>query len=280
MNGFYLALFFILQYSMKLKADIPNNNPQNWDPPYLSKDPEPMNCTTIVNAFAQYASDLTRCSIMYARPITLCENCIKEYMNFHTKYQELLTTVVNGTSCKSMFISQDRLDAVLEYHDNILSIWDKGHCNACYDWSNPAAPTLSNQTVHFNTLYKETNNCIQKYTAENKSEVCNKCMQEYLQLDDYYKTLSEDAVGVDSICMDVFDSMNATRSTWSKTYNCCKLRRSPEIIFLCCAAIISALPLFYYIMLRYCGPIRDFPNVLKQSRFKQTILRSINRRIN
>lgn len=82
-----------------------------------------------MHTFAQYASDLTKCSIMYARPITLCENCIKEYMSFRAQYQELLTAVMNGTSCKSMFISQDRLDVVLEYHDNILSIWDKGHCN-------------------------------------------------------------------------------------------------------------------------------------------------------
>ncbi|KAG6446357.1 hypothetical protein O3G_MSEX004464 [Manduca sexta] len=74
--------------------------------------------------------------------------------------------------------------------------------------------------------------------------------------------------------------MNATRSIWSKSLNCCKLRKTPEIIFLCCTAIIAMLPILYYLAVRFCGPIRDLPNVLKQSRFKQTILRSMNRRMN
>lgn len=58
--------------------------------------------------------------------------------------------------------------------------------------------------------------------------------------------------------------MNATRSIWSKRLNCCKLRKSPETIFLCCTGIIGVLPLLYYLVVRYCGPIRDLPNVLKR----------------
>lgn len=58
--------------------------------------------------------------------------------------------------------------------------------------------------------------------------------------------------------------MNTTRSIWSKTLNCCKLRRHPEIIFLCVTGVISFLPLLFYVVVRYCGPIRDLPNVLKR----------------
>lgn len=269
MNSFRYALLFLLQYSNLLKADI--SKKENIIQTYTDDD----ECLLIFKSFAQYASDFTMCSILNATPIKLCENCIEEYLNFHNKSHELLTKVVNGTTCKSRFVSQDRLDVVLEYHDNIISIWNKGHCNACYDWSNSSEPILSNETRKFNTLADATMNCIH---ATTKNEVCTKCMQEYLQLDNFYKTLSEDAIGVDSICMDVVDSMNKTRLTWSKTLNCCKVRKSPEVVFLCCAGVISALPLLYYIVLRYFGPIKDFPNVLKQSRFKQTILRSINRR--
>ena len=100
--------------------------------------------------------------------------------------------------------------------------------------------------------------------------------------------------------------MNATRSLWSKALNCCRIRKTPEVIFLVCTGIISVLPLFYYLVLRYFSPIRDLPNVLKrkylntlqvkgillffhsvnsfeyflfvsESRFKQTILRSLGR---
>ncbi|KOB75393.1 Osteopetrosis-associated transmembrane protein 1, partial [Operophtera brumata] len=225
----------------------------------------PEKCSLLLDEFADYASNFTRCSIKHARPIRLCEECIDHYVNFSAKYEELLTTVVNGTSCKSSFISQDRLDAVLDYHDNILYIWDKGNCNACFDW-NMTTPKVSNATRDFNKLLNLTMGCIHKnnQTANNTETVCENCMNLYVQLDEYYKSLSSDSIGVDSICMDIVDSMNTTRSIWSKGYGCCKLRQSPEIIFLVCSAIISALPFLYYLALRYCGPMRELANVLKR----------------
>lgn len=279
----YYVLLWILECSILLKADKSYENPSNVDLllTYSVEGHEyliPSECTTILSNFAQYASDFTKCSIIYARPIKLCERCIDQYLNFRNEYNNLTTTIVDNKSCISLFISNDRLNAVQEYHDNILSIWNKGQCNACYTWS--AVPVLSNETNTFNTLFNETRTCIQKYDKDNSSEVCDKCMQNYIQLDNYYKTLSADAIGVDSICMDIVDSMNATRYAWSKTFNCCKIRRTPEIIFLCCAGVISALPLLYYVVLRFFSPIRDFPNVLKQSRFKQTIMGALNRRTN
>lgn len=57
--------------------------------------------------------------------------------------------------------------------------------------------------------------------------------------------------------------MNATRLIWSKTLECCILRQTPEVVFLICTAVIGFLPLLFYITVRFCGPIRDLPNVLK-----------------
>lgn len=45
-------------------------------------------------------------------------------------------------------------------------------------------------------------------SANDTQPVCDNCMQSYLRLDSYYKTLSDDAIGVDSICMDVVDSVS------------------------------------------------------------------------
>lgn len=59
----------------------------------------------------------------------LCGKCIKDYVTFQEKYTELITKDANGTSCKLLIISHDRLDVVLGYHDDILAIWDKGNCN-------------------------------------------------------------------------------------------------------------------------------------------------------
>lgn len=50
--------------------------------------------------------------------------------------------------------------------------------------------------------------CILKNMLAEDSDVCNRCMQSYLQLDGFYKTLSADSIGVDSVCMDIVDSVN------------------------------------------------------------------------
>lgn len=71
-------------------------------------------------------------------------------------------------------------------------------------------PLLSNQTKRFNTKLNDTITCINKYknSSKNDAEVCQKCMQDYLQLDNYYKSLSTDGIGVDSVCMDIVDSVS------------------------------------------------------------------------
>lgn len=45
-------------------------------------------------------------------------------------------------------------------------------------------------------------------TANNTEVVCENCMIKYLELDKYYKSLSSDSIGVDSICMDIVDSVS------------------------------------------------------------------------
>ncbi|XP_037874832.1 osteopetrosis-associated transmembrane protein 1 isoform X1 [Bombyx mori] len=237
----------------------------------------PSICTKLLDEFADSASNFTKCSIKHARPIRLCEKCIDHYVKFRESYKNLLQTNLNGTSCETIFISHDRLEVVLNYHDNILAIWNKGNCNDCFNWTKDK-PEISNKTYHFYQIFNETMQCIEDNInpKENSTKVCENCMQSYIQLNNYYESLSFDRIGLDIICMDVIDSMNATRSIWSKSLNCCKLRKSPEIIFLCCSGIIACLPVLYYIMVKYCGPIKDLPNILKQSRFKQRILRTVN----
>ncbi|KAI5645306.1 osteopetrosis-associated transmembrane protein 1 precursor domain-containing protein [Phthorimaea operculella] len=263
-----------------LRADISTEEIKTHNTLPYKVEGNPEVCTKILDSFAEYAANFTKCSIQHARPIRLCEECVEQYVRFDQKYQELLTTDVNGTTCRSLFMSQDRLDAVLEFHNNIAAIWDKGNCKSCFDWSGPVIQ-LSNSTKHFITLFNVTTNCITTYfNKSNYDEACKNCMQQYLELDRYYISLSPDAIGVDSVCMDIVDSMNATRSMWSKTLNCCKIRKTPEIIFLACTGIISSLPLFYYLAVRFCGPMRDLPKVLRQSRFHQQFLRAVNRNSN
>lgn len=92
----------------------------------------PSICTKLLDEFADSASNFTKCSIKHARPIRLCEKCIDHYVKFRESYKNLLQTNLNGTSCETIFISHDRLEVVLNYHDNILAIWNKGNCNGTY----------------------------------------------------------------------------------------------------------------------------------------------------
>ncbi|CAH0407832.1 unnamed protein product [Chilo suppressalis] len=252
---------------------------------YIEKDYKlvlPEQCSALLDVFAETVSNFTLCSIKYARPIRLCEKCVKHYVEFQTNYLKLENTIVNNTSCLSFFISQDRLNAFQEYYNNIITIWDKGHCSDCFDWS-ANVPKIKNSTMVFNNMFSNTINCITNNMnplQNDTQEICLNCMQSYVALDDFYKSLSKDSIGVDSICMDIVDSMNTTRSIWSKTLHCCDIRKTPELIFLCCTGIIALLPLLFYVTVRYCRPIRDLPNVLKESRFKQSILRSVQGRIN
>ncbi|XP_072940340.1 osteopetrosis-associated transmembrane protein 1 [Epargyreus clarus] len=274
-----ILLIFLIIFITVLRADIYKDN--KWLPSLsvFFQDgqhvyPNPAICDKLLDDFAKSASGLTLCSINNSRPITLCERCIDEYVAFSAKYQELKTTVVNGTSCGSVFMSRDRLNVVMEYHDSIAALWNKGNCNGCFDW-NGTIPTLKNDTINFKRMYNSTMYCIlNNIDPDDKRHVCEKCFDTYVELDTFYMTLSSDSIGVDSVCMDIVDSMNATRSIWSKTLNCCNLRRTPEVAFLCFASIISLLPFIYYLAVRFYGPIRDIPNVLKQSRLKQSFLRS------
>lgn len=73
--------------------------------------------------------NFTRCSIEHARPVKLCKECVNDYVQFFNTYQQLLHTEVNGTTCKSMYLSHDRFEVVLSYYNSIDAIWDKGNCN-------------------------------------------------------------------------------------------------------------------------------------------------------
>lgn len=80
----------------------------------------------------------------------------------------------------------------------------------CFDWSTEN-PQVSNSTKKFNTMFNETMECIKSNyypTMNDTEEVCQKCSQSYIQLDEYYKSLSSDSIGVDSICMDIVDSVS------------------------------------------------------------------------
>lgn len=70
-------------------------------------------------------------------------------------------------------------------------------------------PVLSNSTQNFNKLFNDTTQCIISNLKDNNTEqVCQTCMESYVKLDNYYQKLSTDGIGLDSICMDIIDSVS------------------------------------------------------------------------
>lgn len=88
-------------------------------------------------------------------------------------------------------------------------LWSKSCLilSACFEWTGEH-PVVSNQTQKFNKMFNETMQCIVTNYNLNSTDICNTCMQSYLSLDEFYKTLSSDAIGVDVVCMDIVDSVS------------------------------------------------------------------------
>lgn len=57
-----------------------------------TESPVPLvsSCTAFVMDFSEGAAAFTRCSILYARPFRLCENCVAEYLKVVNSYHEIM----------------------------------------------------------------------------------------------------------------------------------------------------------------------------------------------
>lgn len=79
--------------------------------------------------------------------------------------------------------------------------------SGCFEW-NHGIPSLKNDTINFHKIYNDTMKCIIDNMLPQNNDVCNRCMQSYLQLDEFYMSLSSDSIGVDSVCIDIVDSVS------------------------------------------------------------------------
>lgn len=56
---------------------------------FFFSDILPDNCENLLLSFANKTAKFTQCIITNARPITVCENCVKEYKNVVTEYEHI-----------------------------------------------------------------------------------------------------------------------------------------------------------------------------------------------
>ncbi|XP_077298229.1 osteopetrosis-associated transmembrane protein 1 [Arctopsyche grandis] len=231
-------------------------------------------CDTALKEFADSSSDFTYCTVNYSHPIHLCELCVNSYMKVEKAHTNILTVEVNGTKCKDKLINMDRLEVIESIFSNVQDLWKRAFCQKCFDWTD-GKPTLSNQTKTFITYFDSAKKCINDHIKDptirnNTDKICEDCMTEYVTLNSFYESLkgSSETVG---ICMDIVDSMNATRAIWSDVLNCCRLRRTPELIFLCCTGVITALPAIFYLLAKIYCENSSKPRLVEQNRFAETL---------
>lgn len=65
-------------------------------------------------------------------------------------------------------------------------------------------PKQSNTTIKFYDLYQNAAECIKKESIRNGTGICKNCMDVYIELSDYYESISDENEEI-AMCMDIVD---------------------------------------------------------------------------
>lgn len=224
-------------------------------------------CQELLNSFAKYTSDYTMCTMMNARPIKVCENCIDMYLDVHKSYNQLLKLYDEfDNQCKEEILNLDRLQVVDKGYRFVEDLWHKASCSECFkkDEHGATISNLTDTTVKLISLSDNTKACISNHensTGNSSQTICNECKDEYLELNNYYNRHR-------TRCMDIVDLVNTTRYQWSSTLGCCLDRRKIEEPFLIYALNICLLPILLYTFMYFYTKRAKLNSVIEQNRWQ------------
>lgn len=177
---------------------------------------------------------------MNSEPVLYCSNCVLQYRNTTTSYQELLhETDTHNKTCASRYLLRDKLNLVEAIYEKSMEYWNMGSCSGkfnifvlpkyfyhiyhffdglnflilfyisaeCFD-CDPLSANFSMEvgpTVFDNMMKKigAMNECLQKTAPES---VCTECLPKYNLVSLLYSTLV-DTKG-DNICFDIKDAVS------------------------------------------------------------------------
>ncbi|XP_019638709.1 PREDICTED: osteopetrosis-associated transmembrane protein 1-like [Branchiostoma belcheri] len=228
-------------------------------------------CEKLLKKLGETASHFTRCSILHARPLGLCSGCMYEYTDFG-KVFDAITKEEDPTtgekSCAEVLLASDMTQIVVKTHQFIQSLWEASTCEQCFDIgpevNGTVSYSLSNNTLHFQEMANKTILCFAQHTNKTGgvSDVCTACKKPYDKLNDLYISLKDTA----KLCVDIVDSMNSTRHTWSHRFMC--LKREQDTVAVAAIAVgLCILPVFFYIGSKI-NVEKIEKKLLKQKRFR------------
>ncbi|KAI4463342.1 osteopetrosis associated transmembrane protein 1 [Holotrichia oblita] len=183
---------------------------------------------------------------MNSHPIKLCQECVNKYIDILSSFQNLTKSIdKNGTACYDQYIGLDRLEIIETMYIDVRNLWNTAKCDACFIMDNGTlTPEPSNKTLKFYELYEKTALCIKTELKQNNTKImCDKCIHLYIELNDYYDSISNINAEIAN-CMDIVDLMNGTRTSWSK--QCCRYRHHEEYVFIISTCLVLVITVLFY----------------------------------
>ncbi|XP_070809680.1 osteopetrosis-associated transmembrane protein 1 [Pituophis catenifer annectens] len=213
-------------------------------------DPE---CKELLNAFANSSLRLASCLIQSARPVTLCQNCYRQFGEVMQQFENIENTTKTNRCAQSLLMS-DRLQMVALVNKFFNDTWIKASCANCLKKKNEG---LSAGTVTFLALYNESMACFKQNLQEgnllpsNYSVVCKNCNATYKNLSSHYSKMQRSEQHEESgeqfhLCIDIEDAMNITQRLWSTTFNC-SVPCTDTVPVIAVSLFIFFLPLVFYL---------------------------------
>ncbi|KAJ7341814.1 hypothetical protein JRQ81_007085 [Phrynocephalus forsythii] len=216
-------------------------------------------CRELLAAFANSSGRLIGCFVRSARPVTLCQNCHRQFREVSELLGNITRAAGNTTEsnhCARSLLMSDRLQLVVLLSNFFNDTWKKANCANCL---NNNGEGLSNSTVAFLALFNESLACFERnlqrpednLLSGNQSEVCKNCNETYRRLNIMYNSMQESRHGDESgeefhLCIDIEDAMNITRRLWSTTFNC-SVPCSDTVPVIAVSSFILFLPVVFYL---------------------------------
>ncbi|XP_062980892.1 osteopetrosis-associated transmembrane protein 1 isoform X2 [Elgaria multicarinata webbii] len=214
-------------------------------------------CRELLAGFANSSVRLTDCLVRSARPVTLCQNCYRQYRDLTERFDNITgANTTESNNCAQSLLMSDRLQIVVILSRFFTDTWTKANCANCLKKNSEG---LSNDTVKFLALFNESLACFEHnlqrqeddLLSSNYTEVCKKCNATYKTLNVMYNKMQKSGQEDESeeqsnLCIDVEDAMNITRRLWSTTFNC-SLPCSDTVPVIAVSSFILFLPVVFYL---------------------------------
>ncbi|XP_001352856.4 osteopetrosis-associated transmembrane protein 1 [Drosophila pseudoobscura] len=180
-------------------------------------------CSLLVGELGDGQSKFVYCATTKSVPVRLCIGCGPEYRILTSSYDALLSQ----ENCSKIYLNSDRINVVATTQGILTNLWQKANCEDCFN---------GNHSDLYDVKWNILNGCL----SVHKDDPCISCKNDYIALNQFYLEMEKANKG--HVCFDLQDSMNRTRSNWSKTLGCC--HRDVKLnTFLIAVCVVVLLPI-------------------------------------